>query len=334
MAELPGTRYVRDAENIRMKTLLYLLAGNGHGTSTLYHAFTAIGVEAGHEIIGMGSAGSVNDRPQHIMANANDYFEYKKIHMQKYSDSDGDGQLGDLYASIRDILVEPLRWQNEITDAHINILRQATVRFLEGEGVFADMNGMICHFFPLFDRMEIPTRSIHITSDPRQLVRKMLADGQYLSGLKGYNYGKTHNWEHKIPILNSKYKSCSRLEQICHAWTDMHNMFAHSGRRQIRVEEFSANASQAAQVILGELYPQASQENIALFAKNIVRNDRIPTQGYSPDKVRENMLERGAKFFYEWSPKEKDTLYDICGPLMSRFGYRKDDPYFQSLESI
>jgi len=65
------------------------LASLGHGTKCIANAFDHIGVFCGHEVIGMSTAGSVQDLPMHLYYQLFNYDRIYSVKRKQLRTSDG-----------------------------------------------------------------------------------------------------------------------------------------------------------------------------------------------------------------------------------------------------
>ena len=70
-------------------TLAMPLASLGHGTKCIANAFDYIGVFCGHEVIGMSTAGSVQDLPMHLYYQLFNYDRIYSVKRKQLRTSDG-----------------------------------------------------------------------------------------------------------------------------------------------------------------------------------------------------------------------------------------------------
>lgn len=270
-----------------MKTLIYALAGGGHGTARLASALTSIGLEGGHEVFGMGDGGSCADVPQTLV---NSLYRSSTYEIDMTA-SNGDNRAADAYFDFAPH-IHNLAYDDLIRYECEKVIRDGLFRFLEGDGAFFDIGRHLADMWPIIENMGIETRCIHVIRDGRSWVSKMLSLGAF-----SY-YGETHTLETMYPYIHSPVREGKSFqEQCCIAWRDMHEYFFKADKKMIRLMDY--RLPDIAEEILRTLLPGPTAGQCYTFTKAM--------QSTQPQRRH---------------PDFDDAMFwDICGQVMTRAGF-------------
>lgn len=301
-----------------MKTLIYALATNSGGTTRLADALAAIGLEGGHEVIGMHVSGSARD----IGLNLHNQLKNSSYPIPPvYGGDVGDKRVAVMMKDWITYFAQN-QWIEGI-DKHIPTMGDATMRFLQGDGHFFDINGVVSHCFPLLDSLPgIETRKVHLVIDPRFIIRKNLHYGHYK---KSGHYGGPSEgmvWPPEALATNGS----TQLEKCCAYWTNVHTLFLQAGAPIFKVEDYNDRDKMLS--MLSCLYPEATSEQENIFTNTLYSSSYKDGYRYT-DTMREHLPDLlTVPRFKDWNQENKNTLYQYCGNLMEQFGYTTDNELF------
>ena len=296
-----------------MKTLIYALCAQGHGTERLAKALTNLGLVGGHEITGSGTYGSITPVSNQLSVNFYSRGDYSLG--EPIGGYTGDNKLAEAFFRWNKIRFMD-KYPEEVKELRVQLL-EALSTYVYGDGFFVDIGAFIADWYPLVEDLAnsgiFRTRSIHLTKDGREWVQKLMF--YKTATVESSHYGSVHNEYTIYPPIVPGTEGLTRFEQVCHMWSDLHSWFYKGGRKIVHVEDF--NTPETADMLLEELFPEADQRQREAFS--------LVDEAYSEDGHRPHLgLEQGPwgfKSYDAWDSQLKGVFDSICGPMMRTLGY-------------
>ncbi len=195
------------------------------------------------------------------------------------------------------------------------------LKYLQGEGYFADISHYLSILYPMIDNMDIETRSIHLTRNflPHRLMSwKLFANPGRRTDDNTEHIYKDLEWvywsgsQECYPAelswcSNIKWEdwvSMSQFERLCW-YFKLHSEYFLLGKRKIfHVEDFNIKYLE----ILEILYPETNDEQKDKFKKALFYEPLLPEKADPP-------------YTLEITDEQKEIYEKICGPTLKKLGY-------------
>ncbi len=183
------------------------------------------------------------------------------------------------------------------------------LKYLNGEGYFADISHLLASLYPIIDSMDIETRSIHLTRN--FWPHRVRMYGTFSETDR--SYAKINdNSEHVYPaeltwtteMCWEDWSAMSQFERLCRYWVEINEYFLKERRKIFHVEAFNEQALE----ILDMLYPEANEEQKEKFTKTLFYNPRTPENTVPPYTIK-------------MTDDEEDIYKRVCGPILKKLGY-------------
>lgn len=183
------------------------------------------------------------------------------------------------------------------------------LKYLDGDGYFADISHYLATLYPIIDAMDIETRSVHLTRSfwpHRVRVYNLFADTDRtfmkITDNSEYVYPAELTWISDLKW--EEWAAMSQFERLCWYWVAINEYFLKGNRKVFHVEDFNKQALD----ILEILYPEATEDQKEKFTKTLFYNPRTPENTVPPYTIKMN--------------EEEQEIYErVCGLMLKKLGY-------------
>lgn len=181
------------------------------------------------------------------------------------------------------------------------------------EPVYIESNPFLHGFVGVFDEIFDSPRVVHIVRDPRTYVRSYINHGAF-RGIKGLAARYYPDWmlkpERMDPAAPRRWRDMSQVERIAWRWDTINGVLdrgeAVYGDRYLRIKFEDIFAEDGSG--LRRLAEWVGLPASAAFER--LREERVnASQG------------RNLPRWEQWDLKDRQTLLDLCGRRMERYGY-------------
>lgn len=133
---------------------------------------------------------------------------------------------------------------------------------------------------------------------------------------------------HKTPLDENeieRWLDMDKLERVCYNWADSTEKLLQSNVRLIQFEKLISDYNYLRDNILIPMDAKISALDYESFKKKKINKTRGPIYRFLYAKYKNKNFTKKQLKFSDFSAKESEVFYDICGPTMKKLGYLNEN---------